>query len=139
MNLAMPVWHWGKFYEQMIDKIINGGWKADEAGDEKKGLNYWWGMSAGVIDVICSGRIPAGTARLVNLLKEEICEERFYPFDGPVYNQKGELCWDGRQGLEPENIMRMDWLVENVEGEIPEISELVAKAKPVVDTQGLKS
>ena len=41
--------------------------------------------------------------------------------------------------LEPENIMRMDWLVENVEGEIPEISELVAKAKPVVDTQGLKS
>ena len=139
VNLAMPVWHWGKFYEQMIDKIINGGWKADEAGDEKKGLNYWWGMSAGVIDVICSGRIPAGTARLVNLLKEEICEERFYPFDGPVYNQKGELCWDGRQGLEPENIMRMDWLVENVEGEIPEISELVAKAKPVVDTQGLKS
>ena len=139
VNLAMPVWHWGKFYEQMIDKIINGGWKADEAGDEKKGLNYWWGMSAGVIDVICSGRIPAGTARLVNLLKEEICEERFYPFDGPVYNQKGELCWDGRQGLEPENIRRMDWLVENVEGEIPEISELVAKAKPVVDTQGLKS
>ncbi|MDE6937244.1 MAG: BMP family ABC transporter substrate-binding protein, partial [Lachnospiraceae bacterium] len=26
-NLAMPLWHWGKFYEQMIRTIMDGTWK----------------------------------------------------------------------------------------------------------------
>src|SRR5699024_6026559 len=26
-NLAMPLWHWGKFYEQLIRTIMNGAWK----------------------------------------------------------------------------------------------------------------
>lgn len=26
-NLAMPVIHWGKFYEQMIKNIMEGNWK----------------------------------------------------------------------------------------------------------------
>lgn len=53
INLAMPVWHWGKFYEKMILSIMKGSWKNDDTV-ETKGLNYWWGMSAGIIEVICS-------------------------------------------------------------------------------------
>ncbi|WP_235899129.1 hypothetical protein [Suipraeoptans intestinalis] len=26
-NLAMPVWHWGRFYEQLIQTIFDGTWK----------------------------------------------------------------------------------------------------------------
>ena len=26
-NLAMPVWNWGKFYEQMVRNVLNGTWK----------------------------------------------------------------------------------------------------------------
>ena len=29
-NLAMPLWHWGKFYEQMIRRIMDGTWKYDD-------------------------------------------------------------------------------------------------------------
>ena len=82
LNLAMPIWHWGKFYEQMIRNIMNGAWKIDDTSDSTKGLNYWWGMSAGIIDVICSQHLPIGTARLVDLLKKSICEMNYNPFSG---------------------------------------------------------
>ena len=29
-NLAMPLWHWGKFYEEMIWAILEGTWKYDD-------------------------------------------------------------------------------------------------------------
>lgn len=72
-NMAMPVWNWGRFYEQMIRNVMNGSWKLDDEKDTTKGLNYWWGMSSGIVDVICSHRLPIGTSRLIALLKETIC------------------------------------------------------------------
>ena len=38
----------------------------------KKAVNYWWGMSADVIDVICSENMPNGTRRLIEFLKNSI-------------------------------------------------------------------
>lgn len=138
INLAMPVWHWGKFYEQMIRRIMKGEWKADETGDELRGVNYWWGMSADVIDVICSQYLPIGTTRLVNLLKETIRSDTFNPFSGILYSQNGIVQKDENKRLSPEEIVTMDWLAENVVGRIPDTEELVAKAKPLIETQGLK-
>lgn len=136
VNLAMPVWHWGKFYEQMIHKIINGAWKEDETR-EAKGLNYWWGMSAEVIDVICSKYLPIGTARLVDLLKETIRSDTFNPFSGVLYSQKGIVQKDEKKVLNPEEIITMNWLAENVIGQLPDIRQLTDKAKPLVTVQGI--
>ena len=59
-NLAMPLLHWGKFYEQLIRAIMDGSWNHDASSSMHKAINYWWGMSAGVIDVICSRNLPIG-------------------------------------------------------------------------------
>ncbi len=137
VNLAMPVWHWGKFYEQMIRKLMKGSWKDDEISDETRGLNYWWGMSAGAVEVICSKHLPIGTARLVELLKNTISSGGFNPFAGVLYSQKGVVQMDMNREFTPEEIVTMDWLAENVIGYIPKMEELVDGAKPVVSTQGL--
>ncbi len=85
-NLAMPLWHWGKFYEQMIRTIMDGTWKYDDDPTSKKAINYWWGMSAGVVDVVCSkNNLPIGTKRLVDLLKETISTGKFNLFSGILY------------------------------------------------------
>ncbi len=138
-NLAMPVWHWGKFYEQMIRNIMNGSWKYDAVSDATKGLNYWWGMSAGIIDVICSNNLPIGTKRLVDLLKTTICKGDFNPFSGVLYSQDGVVQQDMDRVLPPEEIITMDWLAENVIGIIPKMEDLVDTAKPVVLLQGVDS
>lgn len=135
-NLAMPLWHWGKFYEQLIRTIMDGTWKYDD--NPTKAINYWWGMSSGVIDVICSQYLPIGTKRLVDLLKSTISSNVFNPFAGILYSQTGVVKSDPNGSLLPEEIMTMDWLAENVIGSIPKKEELKEQAEPVMKQQGIK-
>ncbi len=139
-NLAMPLWHWGKFYEQMIRTIMDGTWKYDDDPTSKKAINYWWGMSAGVVDVVCSkNNLPIGTKRLVDLLKETISTGKFNPFSGILYSQEGIVQDDPAKSLTPEEIVTMDWLAENVIGSIPKEEELKEQSKPVVSQQGIEN
>ncbi len=138
-NLAMPLYHWGKFYEQLLRTIVDGTWKYDDDSSSTKAINYWWGMSAGVIDVACSRQLPIGTRRLVELLKGTISSEKFNPFSGVLYSQTGLVQEDPERSLLPEEIMTMDWLAENVIGSIPEKEELKSQAEPVIKQQGVKN
>lgn len=137
IGLAMPVWQWGVFYEQMIRTIMEGTWKNDDNIIEKKAINYWWGMSAGVIDMICSRNLPIGTKRLVELIKTAISRGEFNPFYGKLYSQNGVVQEDANQELTPEEIILMDWLAENVVGSIPAENELVDHSLPVIKQQGI--
>lgn len=135
-RLAMPLWHWGKFYEKLIRTIMDGTWKYDD--NSTKAINYWWGMSSGVVDVICSQNLPVGTKRLVDLLKNTICLGKYNPFSGVLYSQNGIIREHPEDTLSSEEIIKMDWLAENIIGTIPEPEELTEQAKPVLSQQGLK-
>lgn len=138
-NLAMPLWHWGKFYERLIRTIMAGAWKYDENTDEVKAINYWWGMSADVVDVVCSQSLPIGTKRLVDLLKKTICMEEFNPFAGVFYSQSGMIHGEPEKSFSAKEIINMDWLVENVIGAIPSPEEFQETAGPVIHQQGLET
>ena len=137
-NLATPIWDWGKFYERIIRNIFSGGSTESDAQKGKKAVNYWWGMSADVIDVICSKSMPVGTARLIELLKNSIRTGEFQPFCGPIYSQSGALQCKKGENLEADKIITMDWLADNVIGRIPEADELTEEAKELVEFQGIK-
>ncbi|MCM1495116.1 MAG: BMP family ABC transporter substrate-binding protein [Bacteroides sp.] len=136
-NLVMPVWNWGIFYEKLLQSIISGSWKKEDDTEGEKALNYWWGMSAGVIDIICSRVLPASTRQLVDLLKDLICKGEFSPFDGEIIAQDGTVKSKANERMQPEEIITMDWLVDNVVGYIPAIGGLKEEAKPVVSMQGV--
>ena len=136
-NLAMPLWHWGKFYEQLIQTIMDGTWKYDDNPATMQAINYWWGMSSGVVDVICSQNLPIGTKRLVDLLKNTICTGEFNPFSGVLYSQEGVVQNNPNKSLTPEEILTMDWLAENVVGSIPKEEELQEASRPVISQQGI--
>ncbi len=137
-SLAMPLWHWGKFYERLVRTIMDGTWKYDDKSDSKKAINYWWGMSSGVVDVICSQSLPNGTKKLVGLLKDTISRGEFNPFSGVLYSQSGIVQSDPNSSLSPEQIVTMDWLLDNVIGSIPKEEELQEQARSVISQQGVK-
>lgn len=122
-NMAMPVWNWGRFYEQMIRNIAEGNWKLDDTAPEDRGLNYWWGVSSGVIDLICSQRLPNETLKLVEFFKSAIINGSFSPFSGVLYSQKGVVQPDSAKTLSPEEIVSMRWLCDNVIGAAPMTAE----------------
>ena len=136
INLAMPVWHWGIMYEKIIQSILSGTWKDDD-NESNQAVNYWWGMSSGVIEVICSQHLPLGTKRLVEILKTIISKNEFNPFSGEIYDQDGKLRNEDGKVMSPEDIITMNWLVRNIIGSIPTMDDLVDEAKPVVKLQGL--
>lgn len=135
-NLAMPLMHWGVFYERLIRTIMDGTWKNDNNSTEKA-INYWWGMSAGVIDVVCSRHLPIGTKRLVHLLRDSITSGDYNPFSGVLYSQEGMVQTDPERILKPEEMVNMDWLAENIVGHIPTADELSESAMPIFAQQGI--
>ena len=136
-HLAMPVWHWGVFYEKLIQSIMSGSWSKDEDGDNVKALNYWWGMSAGVVDLIYSESLPSATKRLVKLFETELKEARFRVFEGELKDQQGNVRVEEGVLIDPEDIITMDWLLDNVVGRLPQYGELTDNAKLKMALQGV--
>ena len=133
--LGTPVWVWGKFYEFVIRSILAGGWKR-EKGDSTA-LNYWLGMDSGVIGVEYSDRLPAGIRQLAHILEDGLRSGTLDPFKRKIIAQDGSLKNDGTQTLSPEELLRMDWLCENVVGEIPRFEDILPYSQTMVRELGI--
>jgi basic membrane lipoprotein Med (substrate-binding protein (PBP1-ABC) superfamily) len=136
-SLLMPLWNWGVFYEKMIRSMFTGSYQT-EGSANTQALNYWWGMSAGVIDVICANTVPAGVKRLADHMKSDIRKGKVVPFYGEIHSQDGELKNEKNRAMAPEEIMEMDYLLDNVIGEIPAMETLIDAAKSVVQLKGVE-
>ena len=131
--LAAPVWQWGVYYEAMLRRIQDKSFQT-EYEESGKALNYYWGMSAGVVALHCTDKVPPGTRKLAELLQNSIRADLYYPFRGKLYAQGGRVL-DGN--LTPEQIIGMDWLAENIVGSIPQYDELNETGRATVDMVGV--
>lgn len=138
VNVASSFWNWGALYQKIISSVLDGSWgELNSTSDAGQTINYWYGLSAGVVDVRVGEKVPAETARLIALLRKSVADGSFRPFDGPIYDQTGELRIAEGEILTPHQILMMDWLVENVDGEIPTPEQLTPPARELVKIQGI--
>ena len=137
VNFATTLYNWGVFYEQILRMVLSGTWNGAESSDELKALNYWWGFSAGVIDIILSEKIPAETRRMISLFRKEIINENLHPFEGPIRDNTGREVSEAGHLLSTDEIMRMDWLAENVTGSIPPLAAFKNNARQIVEMKGV--
>ena len=136
INLAEPVINWAVFYRKLIGMIRSGSWNTRET--DNKSVNYWWGMSADVLDVKISGSLPYATRKLILLLKQALIKEALNPFSGELHSQTG-IVQDKYSGiLSNEEIITMDWLNDNIIGSIPTFSSLNETARQMADVSGVR-
>lgn len=135
--LAQPVWQWGRYYEEIIRSIRDGQFKT-EYEESSRALNYYWGLSAGVVDIMCYDVLPESVRRLASLLKDSICSG-VEPFRGPLFGQSGDEIVSDGEVLGTDQIITMDWLVENVVGAIPKYDELDDTGKATADVVGVEA
>ena len=133
MVLASPCWLWGPLYEKLVRLILSGAWK--KTGSEA--VNYWWGIENGVIDVTLSDQLPESLRSLADLLMRNMRMGIVDPFYRKILAQDGTVKNDGSRGFTPEELLRMDWLCENVEGHIPEFEELLPMSQDLVRELGV--
>ncbi|MBE6924481.1 MAG: BMP family ABC transporter substrate-binding protein [Ruminococcaceae bacterium] len=135
MPLASPVWMWGKFYENVIRSIMSGAW--DSSKDKNRAVNYWWGMDSGVVDVQLSGKLPEGVRMLAELLRKGLQAGTINPFFRTIHSQDGQLRNDGSRTLTPDEILHMDWLCDNVDGQIPSFEQILPVSRAMVRELGV--
>ena len=138
INLAAAVYQWGAYYEQIIAKLIDGSLDARKAGTKDKAVNYWWGMSAGVVDIILSDDLPYASRKAVSTLRRLIINHAANPFEGEIHTQEGLLKGPDTPPLSDKEIITMDWLCDNVIGEIPQTQDLEDSIKKTVKVSGVK-
>ena len=135
-RLAPPIWNWGRFYERIIRDFLQGNWDNDRNVKEKPAINYWWGISSGIIDLIMSDELPHGIEMLTNIVKGQMYADYFNPFWGEFRKQDGSAFGKKDQSLTPEEIITMDYLADGVIGSIPQNWELTQDAREKVELQG---
>ena len=134
-RLATPMWNWGKFYERIIRDFLQGNWDSVKEAKEKPAINYWWGISGGIIDLIMSDELPHGIEILTNIIRGQMYEDYFNPFWGEFRRQDQTIVGEKDKGLSPEEIITMDYLVDGVIGSIPDWQELTDAAKERIELQ----
>jgi len=137
LPLSSPVWNWGKFYEGIIQMIFDGGWTAPNAR-EAQAINYWWGMNSGAIDVTLNPDLSDGSKQLANILRQGIMDGNIDPFCARLIDQNGTLHNVGDRTLTADEIMNMDWLLDNIEGEIPVYEDILPVSQQLVRLLGLQ-
>jgi basic membrane protein A len=119
VNYGLITWDWGQFYEKILRNIVNGSFKGIFSTQSKR-VSFWWGMDSGLVDIIYSKHnVPIQTQKLVDIMRELYIENRFHTFVGPVYDNKGKLRINDGDVGNYEDMLYMDWFVDNVIGELP--------------------
>ena len=133
--LGSPIWVWGKFYEFVIRSILSGGWKREKG--VSTALNYWLGMDSGVIGVNLSDKLPEGVRQMANMLQRGLTDGSIDPFLRRITAQDGTLKNDGTHRFLPEELLHMDWLCDNIIGQIPPFEEILPISEKMVRELGL--
>ncbi|MBR3350346.1 MAG: BMP family ABC transporter substrate-binding protein [Solobacterium sp.] len=139
VNLAVPVINWAKYYERLIDSVLDGSWDLEEEAHKLKSINYWWGMSVGVCDLNISSQIAYSSEKMIRLLKDGLIAGTINPFAGELRSSKGMIQPKEAGRLSNESIIRKDWLNENIIGVIPEYERLSEDGKKLTSVSGVSS
>ena len=133
--LVLPMWNWGIYYDKIMQSIWNGSLRSKKEATSKS-LNYYWGMSEEVVEMVYSDSLPEGVLYLANVLEKAICAGICQPFYNPDDNVR-VTEEDLEKGIPVEQLMAMTKLEVNVVGEIPDYSDMREDVKTVVEAIGL--
>ncbi|HBT50669.1 MAG TPA: BMP family ABC transporter substrate-binding protein [Petrotoga sp.] len=116
-HLTSVVWNWGVYYENIIKDVLRGSNFSLFrlfSGSEKI-ENFWGGLKSGVVCLSpISEIVPSTTKNLIDTVRTDIIENRFHPFRGGIFDKDGKIKVSEGEDISDEELMKMDWFVDNV-------------------------
>lgn len=108
--LTAPVWNWGPYYVETVKAVQNGTWKAEA---------YYTGLESGMIDIVpLNANAPEGAQAAVDKAKAEMLSGKQIVFAGPLKDQTGAEKVPAGSAMSEDDILKMNWFVQGVEGKI---------------------
>ncbi len=108
--ITAPIWNWGVYYVDQVQKILDGTWKAE---------NYWGGLKEGVVDLApLTENAAPGTKEKVEDIKAKILDGSFNVFAGPIKDQTGAVKVAEGAVMSDDDQLSCKWFVQGVNGKI---------------------
>ena len=104
---------WGKYYTARAQTVLNGSWKSG---------NVWGGVKEGMIKLEGFGpKVPKAVQQEVLARQKEIASGKLHPFHASqaVFDNQGKEVIAQGQTLSDEQILKMNYLVQGVQGKLP--------------------
>jgi simple sugar transport system substrate-binding protein len=110
-QLTAIVDNWNPYYVERVRAVIDGTWETH---------NIWHGLKEGMVEIAPYGpEVPPDVAEAADRVKNAIIAGELHPFAGPIHNQQGELVVPEGESMSDEDILRMDWYVQGIQGKLP--------------------
>lgn len=120
IRIAKPVWHWSRFYENIIDDLLSHRFKPliHLLPSKNKRLNYWWGLDSGLIEVMPSHHLTHDTIKLIQFMQDSLKSKVVAPFSGPIYDRFGTMQIQENDAAALGEIVNMNWLASGIKSNI---------------------
>jgi basic membrane protein A and related proteins len=108
--LVSPVWNWGPYYADTVQKAMNGTWEPHE---------FWGGLAEDTVRLSdFSPLVPEDVQKMVSDKKDEIVSGAWDVFTGPIYDQSGEIVVPEGEVMSDGDMLNMFFFVRGVVGSI---------------------
>ncbi|TVZ62835.1 nucleoside-binding protein [Azospirillum brasilense] len=110
-HLTAIVDDWREYYVNRVKAALDGSWKSQDT---------WGGFKDHMLFLApYNPAIPADVVAAAEKTRTDIMEGKRHSFQGPVKDQSGKVVIaEGKQATD-EQILKMDWYVEGVQGKVP--------------------
>lgn len=108
--MTAPIWNWGPYYVAQTQAVMDGTFATHA---------YWEGMSEDIVRLApLTANAPEGAQEAVDAATAQILDGTEYVFEGPIYDQDGNIKVAEGVKLTDEEMLSMNWFVKGVEGKI---------------------
>lgn len=108
--LTSPVWNWGSYYVETVQKGMDGTWASRQ---------YWEGLKAGVVRLAdFSPLVPQEIKDQVKAAEQKILDGSWDVFWGPIKDQTGAVKVGAGAKMTDQEMLSMDWFVQGVIGKV---------------------
>jgi basic membrane protein A len=120
-SLAAATFDWEPFYDKVISDALMGRTALLESRHiGGNPIHFGWGLSTGIMDIYpVNTAIGERAARLLNIFRNLVWKDKLSVFEGPVWDDSGELRIENGEVPPLIEIQRMCWF----ESSVKEISE----------------
>ncbi|WP_442946072.1 BMP family ABC transporter substrate-binding protein [Noviherbaspirillum sp. Root189] len=109
-QLGAVTHHWGKYYTNAAQQVIDGKWKSS---------SVWGGIKDGMVKLeAINDSVPNDVKQVVAAAEKDIVSGKITPFDGPLKDNEGKVRLE-KGSLNDEALNKMDFYVEGVAGKLP--------------------
>jgi simple sugar transport system substrate-binding protein len=110
-NLTSVVQTWGGYYIKVVEDVLAGRWKSD---------NALGGLREGMIGMApLNAAVPAELREKVGAIERDIVSGKLHPFAGPIADQDGKERVAAGQTMSAADLAGMNYFVRGVDGLLP--------------------